>query len=167
MAEEGEGWAARWNRWAATSLAYVAAAVLAMLAAVTFADVIGRYVFNRPFSFTVELTELSMGLIVYFGVGLTTHQKGHVTVDVLTLRASERGRALLEIVTGLLALLFLGLMIWRLWLRAEGLLVAGDVTQVWGIPLWPVAFAMAAAAALLFTGMAVHTAAALARLAQR
>ena len=167
MPQEGEGWAHRWNRRAAVGLAYIAAGVLAMLAVVTFADVVARYGFNRPFSFTVEVTELAMGLIVYLGVGLTTHEKGHVSVDVLTLRASNRGRATLEVVTGLLALGFLALMIWQLWLRAAALLAAGDQTQVWAIPLWPVAFAMAAAAALLFTGVAVHTVTALARLAQR
>lgn len=167
MHQEGERAAHRWNRWAAASLAYVAAGVLALLAIVTFADVIGRYVFNRPFSFTVEVTELAMGLIVYFGVGLTTQEKGHVNVDVLTLRVSDRGRAALEALTGLLALGFLALMIWRLWLRAQALLAAGDVTQVWAIPVWPVASAMAVGAVLLFTGVAVHTLSALARLAHR
>ena len=81
MNHEGESWAHRWNRWAAGKLAYVACGVLALLAIVTFADVIARYAFNRPFSFTVEVTELAMGLIVYFGVGLTTHETGHVAVD--------------------------------------------------------------------------------------
>jgi C4-dicarboxylate transporter DctQ subunit len=167
MALDDESWARRWNRRAAAVLAYIAAAVLAALALMTFADVVARYLFNRPFIFSVEVTELAMGLIVYFGVGLTTHERAHVSVDVLTLRASERGRALLELVTGLLALGFLGLMIWRLWLRAGALFAAGDQTQVWAIPLWPVAYAMAAAAALLFTGVALHTLAALTRLAHR
>lgn len=166
MDQEGESVAHRWNRWAATSLAYVACGVLTLLAVVTFADVIARYVFNRPFSFTVEVTELAMGLIVYFGIGLTTHERGHVSVDVVTLRASARGRAALETLTGLLGLGFLGLMIWRLWLRAQALLATGDVTQVWAIPVWPVAFAMAAGAILLFTGVAVHTATAAMRLAR-
>ena len=52
----------------------------------TFCDVVGRYVFNSPFTFTVEFTQLSMGLIVYLGVGLTTHDRGHIVVDVVTLR---------------------------------------------------------------------------------
>ena len=43
--------------------------------------------------------------------------------------------------TNLLALGFLAVMVWRLWLHAEFLRDKGDTTMVWSVPLWPVAFA--------------------------
>lgn len=158
-----EGWARRCNRRASSLLAHIAAAVLAALAVMTFCDVVARYFFNKPFIFSVEITEFAMGLIVYLGLGLTTHEKGHVTVDIVTLRVGERLRTALEAVTGLLALGFLALMVWQIWLRAGSLYAKGDYTPVFAIPLWPVAFAIAAASLLLLTGLAVHALGALGR----
>ena len=98
-------------------LARIAAVALALIAVVTFLDVIGRYFFHAPFAFTVELTQLAMALVVYFGVGLVTHEDAHISADVVTLRLPPRWRALLALVTNLLALGFLAVMVWRLWLQ--------------------------------------------------
>ena len=46
----------RWNGRVTWWLAPIAAAALALLAAITFCDVVARYFFNAPFSFTVEIT---------------------------------------------------------------------------------------------------------------
>jgi TRAP-type C4-dicarboxylate transport system permease small subunit len=134
-------------------LARVAMFALALIAVVTFGDVIGRYFFHAPFAFTVELTSFAMAVIVFFGVGLVTHEDAHISADVVTLRLPVRLRALLAIVTNLLALGFLALMTWRLWLYAAVLFEKGDTTQVWAVPLWPLAFAVAFGSLFLLTGV--------------
>lgn len=146
----------RWNGRVSTWLARGSAIILAVLAVVTFCDVIGRYFFNSPFTFTVEFTEMAMGLIVYFALGLTTHTNEHISVDVLTLRLRMAARAVLELILGLIALAFVSLMVWRLWLQASSLLQAGEITPVRGWPVWPVAFLMAAGGVLLATGVLVR-----------
>ena len=80
----------RMNAVAAMWLARIAAAVIACLALMTFADVFARYVFNSPFSFTIELTEAAMGVIVFFGLALVTHEDGHISVDIVTSRLRAR-----------------------------------------------------------------------------
>jgi len=144
---------ARANGQIALWLARIAAAALALIAAVTFGDVVGRYFFHAPFAFTVELTQMTMALVVYFGVGLVTHEDAHISADVVTLRLSPRARALFALVTNLLALAFLTVMVWQLWLQAVFLRGKGDTTMVWQVPLWPVAFAVAAGAVFLLTGV--------------
>src|SRR6266571_5985169 len=124
-------------------LARIAAVALALIAAVTFGDVIGRYFFHATFAFTVELTSFAMAVIVFFGVGLVTHEDAHISADVVTLRLPRHLRALFALITSVLALGFLALMSWRLWLYAGFLFEKGDTTQVWDVPLWPVAFAVA------------------------
>jgi TRAP-type C4-dicarboxylate transport system permease small subunit len=146
----------RWNGQVTWWLARIASFVLALVAAITFCDVIARYVFNSPFSFTVEGTELAMGLIVFLSVGFTTHEDGHISVDIVTLRLADRIRALLGVVTNLIALAFLVVMVWRLWLRADVLLTKGDKTQILLVPIWPVAFVMAAGSVFYLTGVFVH-----------
>lgn len=147
----------RWNGQVTWWLARIAAVILAVVAVTTFCDVIARYFFNRPFAFTVEGTELAMGLIVFLSVGLTTHESGHISVDIVTIRLSDWMRALLTLVTNILAFAFLVLMVWRLWLRAEVLFDKGDLTQILLIPVWPVAFVMAIGSIFYLTGVLLHT----------
>jgi TRAP-type C4-dicarboxylate transport system permease small subunit len=115
-------------------LARIAALALALIAVVTFCDVIARKLFNKGFTFTVEMTEMAMALIVFLGVGLITHQRGHIVVDVLTLRLSERARVWLGLVTNMLSLGFVMIMVWRLWLQAAFIASKGD-TLVTGLVL--------------------------------
>jgi TRAP-type C4-dicarboxylate transport system permease small subunit len=147
---------ARANAWLTVWLARIGALALAIIASVTFCDVIARYFLNRPFSFTVELTEMALALVVYFGVGLVTHEDAHINADVVVLRLPPRWRARLALVTNFLALGFLAVMVWRLWLRAVFLLDKGDTTPVWGVPLWPIAFAIAFGSVFLLTGVFLH-----------
>src|SRR5881392_2935980 len=125
---------ARANGSAALWLARVAAVALVVIAAVTFGDVVGRYFFNAPFAFTVELTQMAMAIVVYFGVGLVTHEDAHISADVVVLRLPPRLRALFALVTNLLALGFLAVMVWQLWLQADFLRAKGDTTMVWQLP---------------------------------
>jgi TRAP-type transport system small permease protein len=141
-------------------LARIAAVALAVIAVVTFGDVIGRYFFHAPFAFTVELTQMAMAVVVYFGVGLVTHEDAHISADVVTLRLPPRLRALFALVTNLSALAFLAAMVWRLWLQAAFLFAKGDATMVWTVPLWPIAVAVAAGSVLFLTGVMLHLVAA-------
>jgi TRAP-type C4-dicarboxylate transport system permease small subunit len=137
-------------------LARIAAFVLALLAIMTFCDVIARYFFNLPFSFTVEVTELAMGVLIYFGVGLTTHDNEHISVDFVTLRQSNWVRALLSLITNALAFLFLIFLVWRVWQRAIVLFEKHDMTPIMFLPIWPFAFLMALGSVFLLTGVLVH-----------
>ena len=150
------GFFARLNARLTVWLARIGALALAVIAAATFCDVVARYFFNKPFSFTVELTEMAMAIIVYFGVGLVTHEGAHINADVVLLRLPLRWRSWFTLVTNLLALGFLALMVWRLWLRAVFLQSKGDTTPVWGIPLWPIAFAIALGSVFFLTGVLLH-----------
>src|SRR3954449_1134495 len=122
---------ARANGRASLWLARLAAVALAIIALVTFGDVIGRYFFHAPFAFTVELTQMLMAIVVFFGVGLVTHEDAHISADVVTLRLPPRLRALFALVMNLLAAGFVVLMVWRLWVHAEYLRDKGDTTMVW------------------------------------
>jgi TRAP-type C4-dicarboxylate transport system permease small subunit len=146
----------RLNERVTSWLARIAALALALIAVVTFCDVIARKVFSSGFTFTVEMTEMLMALIVFLGVGLVTHQHGHIVVDALMLRLSERSRVWLGLVTNVLSLGFVLIMVWRLWLQAAFITSKGDTTPIWNIPLWPIAYLIAAGSLFLATGLALH-----------
>lgn len=137
-------------------LARIAAVALALIAFLTFCDVIARKVFSRGFTFTVEITEMAMALIVFFGVGLVTHERGHIVVDVVTLRLSDRIRIWLGLFVNILSLGFVIVMVWRLWLQAAFIFSKGDTTPVWNVPLWPIAFVIAIGSLFFITALALH-----------
>lgn len=145
-------------------LARIGAVVLAFLALLTFTDVSGRYLFNRPFDFTVELTELGMGIIVFFGVGLVTQVREHVTVDFVVLRMPEWMRVGVEFVIQIVALGYLCVLCWQLWEKAFSLIDTGDTTAVLYWQLWPVAILMSASSLMFLTGTFLHILSALAKI---
>ena len=75
--------------------------MLALMAVLTFIDVIGREAFKAPIPPKVELTELLMGLCVYLGLGLTTITRGHIRVDIVIMYLPVRSSASRSNKTGL------------------------------------------------------------------
>ena len=137
-------------------LARIAALILATIGLMTFCDVVMRYVFSRPFSFTVEFTEIMMGLMVFLAIGLATHEKRHIGVDVLTMRLSLRRNALLDLVMSGIALAMSCVMVWQLFLKAGVLLHKGDYTQIQKVPYWPGAYIMAFGCLFLISGLVFY-----------
>lgn len=129
-------------------LAAIACMALVFIMAVTFVDVVGRFVFNAPLTFAVELVRLGMGLLVLFGLAITTLNRGHISVDLIEGLVSGFGRRILASIAALSALVFITLVAWRLWDRGFQFLQDGLATQVLFLPVYPVVLLMAAAAAV-------------------
>lgn len=138
---------ARAGALAAGALKLIASLLLLAMMAVTFADVVGRYFLGRSLNGAYELTEVLLGLVVFAGLPIVTWRREHVTVDLLTMRLPEGPRGLLARVAGVATALVLGLLAWRLGVTARDLTGYGDATVFLGIPLGPVAAAMAALSA--------------------
>lgn len=126
-------------------LANAACLCLIVLMLVTFVDVVGRF-FDVPLKFAVEIIQLGMGLLVFFGLAITTLRGGHIAVDLLAGLLPPLARKVLTRVAALSAVLFIALMAWRLWDRALNFMSDGLVTDVLGLPVYPTVLIMALAA---------------------
>lgn len=134
------------------AFAIVAGANLLLLALIVFLDVFGRYLFNRPMPFAVELIELLVAVVVMGGLPLTTFLRGHVAVDLIESVCSPAISRLLSLFSLLVTLGFVVLLGWQCALRAEDLAETGIVTAILGIPVsWVVYFATLASAATILT----------------
>jgi TRAP-type C4-dicarboxylate transport system permease small subunit len=129
-------------------MAGAASVCLLGLMLITFADVVGRYFFNAPLVFTVEIVELGMGLMLFFGLAMTTLNRGHIAVDLITGFLPLYARIWLASFSALIAVIFLGLITWRLWDRAMNFMSDGLATQILFLPVAPVVFVMAIAAGI-------------------
>ncbi len=127
-------------------MAAIACLCLVFLMVITFLDVAGRYLFDAPLTYAVELIELSMGLLVSLGLAITTLSKGHIAVDLLSNAVSGTGKRWLARLAGLFGLVVFGVMAWRLWDRALNFKEDGLATQVLFLPVYPVVFVMSVAA---------------------
>ena len=128
---------------------------LALMMLLTFSDVVGR-AFNHPIVGAVEVTELLMGLIIFLGIGLTTFLRAHIRVDIVITYLSPRVQAIIDTLTMAISSFFAVLICWQLWLKAADTVAEGDVTQIWALPVWPVAYVMAACSITLVTGLVLH-----------
>lgn len=84
----------------------VVVGVSALMIAVTFAQVVFRYAFGSPLTWSDELARYCFVWIVYFGAPVALYRGLHIGVDNLTIRLSPRAREFLETINNVLGLLF-------------------------------------------------------------
>ncbi len=101
------------NRVLVTILRHIAIWILSAMMFLTAADVLLRYLFNKPISGAYELVEYMMAILVSFSIVYCAHQKAHVNVDILVERFSERIRTILSCATIFLTLILFLLITWQ------------------------------------------------------
>jgi TRAP-type C4-dicarboxylate transport system permease small subunit len=111
--------------------------VLALMMFLTAADVILRYVFNRPIVGAFDLTEYMMAILISFGLAYCAMMKGHVTVDLVVSRLPQRAQAIMDCVTGLLSLGLFSLISWQCFVNVKLLYASGVTSTVLLIPVFP------------------------------
>lgn len=130
------------------ALAGFACIVLVLVMLITFVDVVGRYFFNAPVTFAVELIQLGMGLLVLFGLAITTLERGHIAVDIVDSLVPAMVQRLFAAIAALCGVGFISLIAWRLWDRGLNFFGDGLATDVLFLPVWPVVLLMACAASV-------------------
>jgi TRAP-type C4-dicarboxylate transport system permease small subunit len=69
--------------WLAFVLELIAVAVLFFLMLLTCVDVIGRYLFSNSINGAVELSRISLAILIFTVIPVITWRGGHVIVDLL------------------------------------------------------------------------------------
>ena len=152
----GDGLIDRAARWVGR-LEYAAAtgAALALFAImlIVFADVLLRYLFNSPLSWSYDFISLYlMGVAFFFALSETLRRNHHVSVDILYLRLSLRARQFWKLLGWALSLVLFST-IFVLAVRTSWSRWVGDNVVAGAIP-WPtwIPAAIAAAGFLLLIG---------------
>ena len=102
------------------------------------AEIIGRYVFNAPVPGHVEIVELIMAGVVFFGIAYTERVDGHVRMELFITRVLK-GRAyhMAEVITSTLSLfVYLFILIYTFKFTLFSFQV-GDTTPYINWPTWP------------------------------
>ena len=137
-----------WERRADALLGIASSILLMLMMLLTFADVVARYLLNRPIRGAFEITELALLVLIFAGLPLVSHADEHVTMDFID-----------RILPGWLADLWVRgahaacaavmfFLTWQVWLKAAKISSYGDTTEVLRIEVGPFVYFMAVMIAL-------------------
>lgn len=135
----------RTQRRVVLGLEYVAAVILAGIMLLTIADVVARYLFHKPIAASFEVTEMAMQVMIYLCMAVAMASNDHIRVTLIdpVLNRLPRLAGWIGRISGIavaLALFGTGIAVTAV---AQG--KAGEVTAVLGLPIAPVAWAIACA----------------------
>jgi TRAP-type transport system small permease protein len=132
-------------------LGVAASALLMGLMVITFADVVARYLLNRPIRGAFEITELTLLVLIFAGLPLVSHADEHVTMDFIdrVLPARLVGAWIRGMHLVCAALMFF--LTWQVWIKAGRIAAYGDTTDVLRIVIGPFVYFMVAMIALTGT----------------
>jgi TRAP-type C4-dicarboxylate transport system permease small subunit len=137
----------------------LASIFLVGLMMLTFADVLGRNVFNHPLLGATELTEYTLVAVTFLAYPIVAYRHGHVTVDLFDRVFGEKGIRVLSAIGDIFGAGVYGILAYRMWMQGNRLLIYGDITPQLGIPVAPAYFfmsIMAGVTALAFILAAIH-----------
>lgn len=124
------------------ALTWGLAAIVFLLMAVTFLDVLGRELLNLPVPASFEITRLALGLMVFVALPLVSAADEHVTIGLFNGYFRGRARHWKQFVVGL----FVGFLcaVWarELWIQANALAQQNERLMFLQIQLAPFVYAM-------------------------
>ncbi len=133
-------------------LALAAGGVLLILTVYTVTDVVLRYVFNRPFSGSLEFTEFSMTLVIFLAIAYTGWTGSHIAIDLFDQWLDRPALRLLPSLIAFAGALLFAVIAWRAFVETTATL-----PQISNMLRWPhypfrytVAFGSAMFALVLF-----------------
>jgi TRAP-type C4-dicarboxylate transport system permease small subunit len=109
-------------------LKVLGAICLVAMMALTCADVIGRY-FNHPIFGSVEIVGFLSTLCIALALPYTHRVRGHIGVEILVHKLSDRMRWILDLFTGCMTLGLIGLIAWRMMIYANTMRNSGEVSM--------------------------------------
>lgn len=128
----------------------IVAMMIIVLTVLILLEVVLRYGFSAPTVWGTELTTLLFATYVLLGGGYALLKGDHVRMDVLYSRFSDRGKAVLDLITAPFALLYIGV----LFVEGNSMLLEAieskrTLSSDWAPLMWPWLLAMPIGVGLL------------------
>lgn len=123
------------------ALRLVGASALVLMMLITCADVLFRG-FDRPIIWAVDTVGFMAVLALACAMPYTQVEGGHVGVDLLVLKMSPRGQAIIDAITGCVSTVLFGVVSWQMWRYAQELASKGEVSMTVQIPKAPFIYAV-------------------------
>ena len=119
------------------ALTMFSAFMMFCMMALTFADVVGRYVFNAPIGATFEIIELMLGMLIFSALPMITRDQGHITVSLFERFFQGRIKWLQQLFILLFSTVAMSFISYRMWAEMVTMRADQDVGEYLDIELWP------------------------------
>ncbi|WP_306030540.1 TRAP transporter small permease subunit [Stappia sp. MMSF_3263] len=129
----------------------IAAAIIFAVVPMLLYEVVARYAFDAPTVWAMEASTLVFGPHFMLAGPYLLHLRGHVSVDILSDRASGVPRRVLEIFTFSVIAIFAAVFAKVSWPLAVNAYALGETSfSAWNPPIWWVKFIVPFAFVMLF-----------------
>jgi TRAP-type C4-dicarboxylate transport system permease small subunit len=136
------------------ALALMSGGILLLLMLYTVLDVVLRYVFNAPFSGSLEATEFAMSLVVFLAIPYCGWTGGHIAVDLLEKQLARPGLRYLPAVLSFIGAVLFAVIAWRV--TVEALATINQVSNMLRMPHYPFRITVAFGSAVFALVMVVQ-----------
>lgn len=124
------------------ALNWIAGTALTFMMLLTVTDIILR-AGGRPIIGTYEVVSLLLAVVIAFGIPQVSLERGHVNMEFLLVKLSEKGRRLMNVFTRVLCLVLFFCIGYNLFNVAARFRAAGEVSPTIQLPFYPVAYGVA------------------------
>lgn len=115
---------------------YFGSAAVILMLALTVADVLMRFIFDKPIIGAIEVGQILM-VMVFLGVPLTTLEESHVSVDLVVNRFPRRVKAAVSAVVLLMTLVICALMAWQAYAASVFSHLTNKTFSLLAVPEYP------------------------------
>lgn len=127
------------------TMKFMSATLLLLMMVLTFADVMGRYVFSAPIFGAAEMIQFLLAMTIFAGLGLVNAYDEHIAVELLDGPLQTIMPKLRPFLIQLFSLIGMAIIAWQLAVFAEESVVNNRITVVLE---WPLAYLAAIIAGL-------------------
>ena len=104
------------SKWLSTVGAYISSALLVLLVILIMTEIIGRSFFDYSTMIADEYSGYFYLAAVFFGLAYTFEQGGHIRINLLTSRFSEKAQEWIDVFAGLMSTAVMLFVLYYCWL---------------------------------------------------
>lgn len=106
-------------------------------------DVVARYFFNRPHTWSQEVASLLLLLVFVAAIPYTNADDGHIRTESFYERYGVRARAVVDLASALCGGAFMGVVSWWQLRELPGMMDRGEGAEFVPLPYWPLSLFVA------------------------
>ena len=116
---------------------YLLAVTMSVTLAFTFANVIGRFVFNHSLAFADELVIALFVLVSLMGAALCARENdGLIGLSIVSSRLSGKKKTAQKLFSGIICIIYCIVLTWQGFIRMVSSMQQGEHTFVMHLPRW-------------------------------
>ena len=120
---------------------WISALAIVLMMLMTVADVVLRF-FRCPIPGTYDVVGLLAALTISFSLGYTSIEKGHISVEYIMQKFSDKVKIAVNAINNFIATLFFAVAAWESAIYAMNLKQSGEVSLTLQIPFSPILYGM-------------------------